>query len=208
MLISFAAVAGGTRVLLLTGLDGYFESGTDLVSVESSSVVATRQQIDRVRGLGGGNADVRVRVRAASRDSTHAVFLGTASRTAMSAYLDDRQYDTAYNISVDPTEITVITCSCVGSLHPDPPTEERFWESAVFGTGPQELVWSPKSDDELLVIMNADGSPNLQTDVSVGLKITALHLLAIAGVAVGVLLNVAAGVLLLTGRRARPADEP
>lgn len=185
MLIGGALIVAGTFLLLLLGTDGYFESGTDHVAVDSSTIVASRQQVDRVRGLGDRDTELRIRIRATSREPAQDIFIGAASRSALAAYTAGAELDTVYDISVDPTKITIITCACVGSRPLEPPGHHEFWLASVSGPGEQELVWRPESDDDLVFVLNADASPALDADVSIGLRVEWLFRFALVGVLIG-----------------------
>ena len=69
---------------------------------------------------------------------------------------------------------------------------------------PRKLTWKPQRGDWRIVLMNADGSAGVSSDVSIGARIP--HLLTVAIVAAGVglvlLLISAAGIYLAVRPRA------
>jgi hypothetical protein len=55
------------------------------------------------------------------------------------------------------------------------PEEETFWIETAQSTGTSKIVWDafwePSDDRKILIIMNADGSRNVEADIQLGFKV-------------------------------------
>jgi hypothetical protein len=85
-----------------------------------------------------------------------------------------------------------------GGAPSGPPTTQRFWSASSTGSGPQTLTWRPRTGNWRVVLMNANASAGVSSDVSIGARMP--HLLAIgiaaAGAGLVLLLISSAGVYL------------
>lgn len=50
------------------------------------------------------------------------------------------------------------------------PTEQTFWDVSASGPGVQEVTWEPANGRWAVVLMNADGTPNVISEVNVGAR--------------------------------------
>ena len=76
------------------------------------------------------------------------------------------------------------------------PTELNIWASEVSGSGEQTLTWSPETGNFWLVIMNMDGSPDVDVDVGMGAKVPILSVIG-QGLFVGGLVLLAGGIIIV-----------
>ena len=76
------------------------------------------------------------------------------------------------------------------------PADLDIWVKEVSGAGEQTLTWVPESGEFWLVIMNADGSTNVDVDMGVGAKVPILDNIG-RGLFVGGLVLLAAGVAIV-----------
>ena len=77
-----------------------------------------------------------------------------------------------------------------------------FWVASAEGSGPQALTWDVQDGSWQVVVMNADGSSNVDTTLSIGAEVP--HLLGIgigALVAGGLALGLAVLLVVLGVRR-------
>jgi hypothetical protein len=89
-----------------------------------------------------------------------------------------------------------------GGAPPGPPTAQHFWAASTTGSGRQIVTWHPQAGNWRIAVMNADGSPGVSSDVSIGARMP--HLLAIGiGVTGGglLMLLICAGGIYLVARR-------
>ncbi len=97
------------------------------------------------------------------------VFVGIASTADVDAYLDGASRAVISQPgSDDPPTVT-------GSGEPGvTPTATDIWVAQATGPGTQELVWPVESGDWTVVVMNADASAGVDTQLSVGATVPAL----------------------------------
>lgn len=198
---SVAAVIGGS--LLIGGgavlwaeqqrdTDGYFTSDSETLSTNSYALSAPELDVDLTgpdvlyaRDLLGD-----VRIEGASSDSGTALFLGIGPTSDVGQYLADVGHDEISDIDVDPFRVDYSPQP--GGAPAESPTAQTFWAVSESGTGAQTLTWDVSSGDWSVVIMNADGSPGVQADLSVGATLPVL-----GPIAIGLLIG--GGVLLVLG---------
>ena len=93
-----------------------------------------------------------------------------------------------------------------GERSPAAPGDERIWAASTQGAGPQTLTWDVEDGDWSIVVMNADGSPGVQADVSAGAKLAYLTEIGWSAIGTGVLLLLTAvGLVVLAVRAPRVA---
>lgn len=170
--------------------DGYFRAGPERVSTETSAVSVPSLELS-----GAGPDDLYaddflgdVRIQLESRNTGVPLFVGIGPAAEVAKYLDGVGHDEVSDIAVDPFELDTTTRP--GEQPTAAPATQSFWVASDTGTGARTLGWNATEGDWAVVIMNADGSPAMDVDVSVGGKLPAIQ-----GIAVGALIGSA---LLLT----------
>ena len=181
--------AGGTGIVLdQTQRDssGYLMTSTEPYSTSTYALVSGSYR-------GGTSGDwfvnrdligtVKVRV-----SSTRPVFIGIGPENAVNTYLSGVAYARGNSLTTPSSDFRTHP----GGAPAAPPGAQTFWSASSTGTGHQALTWKPQAGNWRIVLMNADGSAGVSSDVSIGAKIP--HLLTIAIVAAG-----AGLVLMLIG---------
>lgn len=167
--------------------DGYFTAGPARVS--TSSYALTAPALD----IGGVGPDAfytddflgKVRINIESTSGTP-VFIGIGPAADVAAYLKGVGHDEVVDFDVDPFRLT--TTARVGDKPATSPADQSFWVAS----GTETLNWTARSGDWSVVIMNADGSPKLDAELSVGGTLPAVE-----GITIGALIG--AVLLLLLG---------
>ena len=178
--------AGGTGIVLdQTQRDssGYLMTSTEPYSTSTYALVSGSYR-------GGTSGDwfvnrdligtVKVRV-----SSTRPVFIGIGPENAVNTYLSGVAYARGNSLTTPSSDFRTHP----GGGPATPPGAQTFWSASSTGTGHQALTWKPQAGNWRIVLMNADGSAGVSSDVSIGAKMP--HLLTIAIVAAG------AGLVLL-----------
>lgn len=165
--------------------------------------------LDGAEGLidATGFGDIRLDV---APQADKPVFVGIARTDDLSAYLADVSHTTVTDLDYEPFEASYSPQQ--GERSPTEPGSERIWAASTQGAGPQTLTWEAKDGDWSIVVMNADGSPGVEADVSAGAKLpflTAVGWSALGGGALLLLAAIALAVLGIrpprTGSRGTPA---
>ena len=135
--------------------------------------------------------DLLGKVRVTS-ESGRRVFVGIGPAADVDAYLANVRRDVATSFDVSPSDFRVRPGGAPTSL----PVTQHFWAAKAVGSGTQRLTWTPQDGHWRVVVMNADGSPNVVSRLSVGAR--APHLLGLgAGAAAGGVLLLALGVVVI-----------
>ena len=187
VLVGLAGLAAGGTALVFdqTQRDssGYLMTGTTAYSTDTYALVS-----DSYRTGAAGDWFVArdllgiVRIRT---DGPRPVFVGIGPAAAVDAYLAGVRREVATRFEAARSHFRLQE----GGAPTVPPTAKRFWAAHTIGAGTQTLDWSPASGDWRIVVMNADNSAGIHTDLAIGARFP--HLLWIG---VGVL---AGGALLL-----------
>jgi hypothetical protein len=171
--------------------DGYFSTGPEQLSTDSYVLSAPDLDIN----LAGPDVLYQqdllgeIRIEGASSGSGP-LFLGIGPTNEVDQYLAGVGHDEISDFDVDPFRVSYTEHQ--GGAPAAAPTAQSFWAASESGSGPQVLTWDVSSGDWTVVIMNADGSPGVQADLSAAATFPVLQPIAI-GMLVG------GGVLFLVG---------
>ena len=95
------------------------------------------------------------------------MFVGIARTSDVDTYLDRSAHATLTDLEVDPFEAELPHHRRRLS-GPAAPARQSIWASSASGGGTQTLTWDVEDGDWSVVVMNADGSAGVDTDISVG----------------------------------------
>lgn len=185
--------------------DGYFTAGPERVT--TSTYALSAPSVD----IGGAGPDAfytddflgEVRIDFASKTPGTPVFIGIGPAADVATYLNGVSHDEIADFDVDPFKLS--TTARDGDKPAAGPAAQTFWVASATGTGPSTLNWTAKGGDWTVVIMNADGSPKVDVDLSVGGTLPAVEGITIGALIGAVLLLIIAAalvVLAVTTRRA------
>jgi hypothetical protein len=190
-------LASGALAVADRGLreDGFIMGGTTALATDTYAIATTSITLgaaDVPSALLPQNLLGDIRVTATGR--TTPIFLGIARTTDANAYLRGVEHATLTDLGRPPAY------DVSGSQPPSTaPGDAGIWVAQAAGTGTQQIVWPARSGHWTLVVMNADGSPNVRTAASAGATVPALDWLiptlavvAVAGLALSTVLFVVA----------------
>jgi hypothetical protein len=144
--------------------DGFYTTSAERFSTDTYALATENLDIDDgLPGAGDQYGQVRLKVRS---DEGAPVFVGVARTTDVNAYLDRSAHATLTDVEVDPFAADYRTTG--GLARPAAPGTQPIWASAASGGGTQTLTWDVEDGDWSVVVMNADGSSGVDTDISVG----------------------------------------
>jgi hypothetical protein len=127
------------------------------------------------------------------------IFVGITRQAQVDRYLTRVAYDAIEDFDLDPFSIT--TRRHPGAAEATPPTTRPIWAASAAGPGRQGMRWHVQKGNCAVVVMNADGSPGIATNVSVGAKLPFLLWLGVGLLIGSVVLAITAGWLIVTGTR-------
>lgn len=177
--------------------DGYFTAGPERVSTGSSALSIPSLDIN---GTGPDTFYTEdflgeVRIDLESRNAGVPVFVGIGPADEVARYLADVSRDEVSDFDVDPFRLSVTNRP--GGSPAAAPTAQTFWVASATGAGPQTLTWDAGNGDWAVVVMNADGAPNVDADMSVGGTLPAVEGIAVGSLIGGVVLLVLATALIV-----------
>jgi hypothetical protein len=200
-LVSLGALAAGGVGIVLdqTQRDstGYLMSSTEPYSTSTYALVSGSYR-------GGTAGDILV-----SRDligtvklrvsSTRPVFIGIGPETAVNSYLAGVAHARGDSLTTPSANFRTYA----GRAPTAPPTAQTFWGAASTGTGQQTLTWKPQTGNWRIVLMNANGSAGVSSDVSIGARIPHLLAIGIGAAGVGLVLLLISGIAIYLVARPR-----
>ncbi len=150
--------------------------------------------------------DIRVRGVATGSET---LFMGIAPADAVAGYLDGVAHHEIIEWDSFQDDITdVVYARNEGSTDPTAPGTEGFWVASVSGSDEQALDWNIQSGEWALVIMNADGSPDVSADVQFGVaRLSALLPIGLVSLFVGFVALIGGG-RLVTSLSSRADETP
>jgi hypothetical protein len=184
--------------------DGYISTGSDRFHTRTYALATDDLDIDTDAPdwLVDGPVLGKIRLEATSR-AGKPVFVGIAPTKDVDAYLRGTGHATVTDVDYSPFRASYDTRS---GGRPAPPVAQRFWTASANGAGTRTLEWKVRDGNWSVVVMNADGSANVDAGVSAGSDAPWLPSAGWGSLGGGVVLMVIAGTLIFVGVR-RPRDD-
>ncbi len=211
---------GGTLLWMdLTQKDdnGFITTETDQLESDSYAIVTESAHIDiddEWTWGWGWNADwdlgdlVTFKVEGTNNDDSKGIFIGVAQESDLISYLSDVEYDEIIDFSIDSDGFDVDYKNHPGNSSPTAPTSETFWMESTSGTGTQVLEWELETGTYSLVLMNEDGSRDVDLAVSVGLKTSWILGVGIGFVVGGIIALIIGILMFIYSLRGRKRSQP
>lgn len=201
LLILSGAIAMFFGALLVGVFGGDGRIDTDPVRINSTAT-ALSSDIARIdAGLPSGFNFAEVYISATSVSGKD-VFVGVGPARDVLSYLSGVPYDVVTDVSGRPGDEDSINLRRVrGEGTPPAPSAEAFWVEQSSGSGRQDISWPIKSGKYLFVVMNADGSPNVDVQATVGISAPWLFSAGLGAVIAGLVLIILGAVSLFFGFR-------
>src|SRR3954451_12935219 len=209
-LVAFGLVVAGAVLLYANGQkdhDGYVSTGSDRFHTRTYALATDDLDVntDAPDWVDTGAALGHLRLKASSRDGKP-IFVGIAPTKDVDAYLRGTAHATVTDVDYSPFRATYRTHA---GDRPAPPAAQRFWTASANGTGKQTVEWKVRSGNWSVVVMNADGSANVDAGVSAGADAPWLSAVGGGRTGGGAVSALIAAPLVLAGvRRPREPREP
>ena len=210
-----AVLAGGTAAVIVqaagTDDDGYFRSGDFRLTSTGAAIVSSRLDLhsepaDADWLIERGDLGT-VSLNVESARPGEAVFAGIGPSEDVEAYLGSVSHDRLedFDESLEHLEYRHHD----GAESATPPGAQTFWAAQVTTDRADTLTWQVDSGDWTVVLMNADGSSDVEIDARAGIKIDWLLPVAIGLMVVGAAFMASGTTAVVLGvRRSRRRGEP
>jgi hypothetical protein len=207
-LFAFATLAGGCALVAIDQTqrddDGFLMSPSEDLSTSTYAIVSESAELETSGAewaLDTFLGTVRIR-----SESERPVFVGIARQVQVAAYLGGVERDRVSNFDFegDPRYERE-----PGAAPEGPPGDQTFWVASATGAGEQTLEWEPEDGDWQVVLMSADASRGVSSDVSIGAELDPVLWVGLALLGVGALLAASAALAVTAGirRGRRPGPE-
>jgi hypothetical protein len=205
VLIALGLLAGGGGLLWAheTKRDPNGLFSTPLHHVDSRWYAVATDSLDVAtvvpRWLLGSREIARIRIQARSE---RPIFVGIARAADVESYLGNVSYTRVADIDWHPLHVDYVKQR--GARRPVRPEEKRFWVASAGGAGSQVVNWVVTRGKWSVVVMNADASPHVFAELSVGADIGWLIWLMVGLLAAGTLVLFGGALLIFFGLRSPP----
>jgi Domain of unknown function (DUF4389) len=197
-IFAFALLAGGCALVAVDQTqrddDGFLMSPTEDFSTPTYAIVSESADLD----LDGAERVVdrflgTIRIRS---ESERPVFVGIAPEADATAYVDGVEHDVVTDFEDEPRY-----SRRAGGAPESPPGDETFWVASATGAGEQTLDWDPEDGNWRAVVMNADGTRGVSTELSIGAELDQVIWIGIGLLVAGGLLAAGAALAITAGVR-------
>jgi hypothetical protein len=210
-LVALAFFVAGGAALWANGQkddQGYLSTRTERFHTRTAALRTENLDVNL-----GGTASVldndlygKVRLRVTPRAGKD-VFVGIAPTRDVTRYLRGTAHARVTDLDYHPFRADYALSG--GDTRAAAPAKQRIWDAQAHGRGPQTLTWDVADGDWSAVVMNADGSPNVDADVRAGANVPFLDEVAWGAIGGGAIFGFGSAALLYAGlrtpRRPRPA---
>jgi hypothetical protein len=132
--------------------------------------------------------------------SNQPVFVGIAPASAANSYLAQVAHAQAGDFGPESPGFRVHRGGAPSTL----PAAQHFWVAHASGAGEQALIWKVHSGNWRVIVMNANGTRDVASLLSIGASFPHLLAIGLAALAAGLLiLLLSGGALYLVARRGR-----
>jgi len=179
--------------------EGFYSSPSGRLETTAHAITSDRIDIAAGPGEGvyldlGALATIRLTVESTGEKP---VFVGIASKADVDRYLRGVSRAEVDDMRFAPFAVTYRYVE--GGAPSSPPARADIWAAAAEGPGRQTLEWALQQGEWAIVVMNADGSPGVSTDISAGVMAPWAVPVALALLAVAILGLVIGAVMLVVG---------
>lgn len=207
--LAFGAAAIWTAKKTLADEDGFFTAPTASCKVDSYAITSESLRLD-FSGAGSLTPSSVLgdgRVMARSADGS-AIFVGIADSRSVDAYLDGVGHSTMLPERRFGEEPLPVCDTSDGNAPSTAPATLPIWTTYAQGSGSQTITWPFQQGDWTVVIMNADGSRDLDVAVDAGATFPGIKLVMSALLfASAILLMLGLAVVIGASRGSRAARQ-
>jgi len=187
--------------------DGYLTTGKERYAASTYALATDNMDIDLdAAGWVMDRSDLgNVRLSVESNDEKP-VFVGIARTSDVTDYLHGTSYTSVTDVDYSPFHASYHDRDNAADGRPALPADQQFWAASAHGSGTQTVAWDLEEGDWSIVVMNADGSRGVNTEISAGAEVAFLGTAGWISLGGALVLLLAAGTLVYVGyRRPRAA---
>ena len=220
LLGAFPLLIGGGILLWvdisLTDAEGYISTKAYQLESDSYAIVTEPAHVDLDAGWDwgwgwfrgwdlGGLVTLKIE---GTNNNPKGIFIGIADteQSSWQEYISDLEYDEIIRFSLSPYEVDYQNHT--GSSEPEIPDSQTFWKYKVVGTGTQELEWELETGTYSMVLMNQDGSRDVDVDISLGMRIPLILGFGIGFLVGGVVALILGIIVIILSLRKRRRTRP
>jgi len=200
-IVAFGLLAGGCALVAVDQTqrdsDGYLMSPSADFSTATYAIVSKRAKLN-VEGAQWAVDTFLGTVRVRS-DSARPVFLGIGPAAAVDRFLAGVEHTVVTDFERTKPEYTLWP----GGAPRSPPGKQSFWVASASGAGTQTVDWKPADGRWRAVVMNADASRGVESELSIGAELDSVLWIGIGLLGLGVLFATGAALAITAGARRR-----
>ncbi|MFC2027385.1 hypothetical protein ACFLU3_01725 [Chloroflexota bacterium] len=174
VLVSLGLVLGGGALIWadgeLTDDDGYYMTDTLRMDRNSYAIISEPAEVELglSRAFDWGKL-ATFKIEAEDSNPASSIFIGVARETDVTEYLGNVTHDVIVDFEIEGTDLEYDLFQ--GTHQPTPPIGQTFWTQSVYGSGVQTLEWELETGTWVFVIMNEDGSADIDANTEIGAKV-------------------------------------
>ena len=204
--VALGFIAAGALLLWgdsKTDDEGYLATGKERYAASTYALASDNLDID-LDGAGWiMDRDDVGKVRLAVESSAgKPVFVEIARAGDVSDYLSGTAYTSVTEVDYSPFHVSYRDRDHAGDHRPALPADQDFWAASAHGSGTQTVNWELEDGDWSIVVMNADGSRGVHTDISAAAQVPFLGTLGWVSLGGALALFITAATLMYLGLRA------
>ena len=204
-IVAIGFIAAGALLLWgdsKTDAEGYLSTGKERYTASTYALASDNLDID-LDGAGwimdrDDVGDVRLAV---GSSAGKPVFVGIARTSDISEYLRGTAYTSVTDVDYSPFHASYRDHDHAGDRRPALPAKQDFWAASAHGSGTQTVNWELEDGDWSIVVMNADGSRGVDTDINAAAKVPFLGTLGWVSLGGALVLLITAATLMYLGLR-------
>ncbi|MGD0802997.1 MAG: zinc-ribbon domain-containing protein [Candidatus Bathyarchaeia archaeon] len=205
LLIALGLMIGGGVLLWsqnsLTDRDGYMIMNPVPLTVSSYAIVQNNINIYMNPGWWDTSNQSIVSIKITSTSNNDKpIFVGIVPQQVALTYFNGVNIDRLISYNWAPGRMiggdVPAYRTIPGGPPPTSPTSQVIWVAQSSGSGTQTVKWTPTSGEYWVVIMNADGSKEVNADVQVGVRVTILSWIS-WGLLIGGILVALVGIIII-----------
>ncbi len=175
---------------------GYLATDSHRFATDRSAIASEAMDFDAKVTDFDGYGKVRLQ---AESNAGEPVFVGIASAEDADEYLAGTDHARVSELDYMPFDADYDEHKAARG--PAAPAAQDIWKASSQGDGKQTVTWDAEHGDWTVVVMNADGSPRVDADVSAGADVPVLDDVAAVSLALALGLGLASALLVVRMRR-------